>query len=414
MQTDVVIVGAGPAGSACALFLQQKGISATLIEKEEFPRQHVGESLTGECRNLFKKLGLEEEIASKGFMVKHGGRVFGPNGKTSFLVPLMARSQEKGQYPASAWQVRRDELDKVLLDAAKARGVQVIHGQALRPQPATDGSIHDLQIKSITGESIDIEARVLVDASGQATFLSNSGILSKKERGHYDKQVAFWGHVRGVIQEPGEESGNTLIFYRQRNHWAWFIPVDKETVSIGIIVPMDYFKQKKENPEAFFQREMNEINPSLSWRVRDSQLVGEVRAVSNYSYEIKHFTGNAYLCVGDAHRFIDPVISFGVHVALHEALKAAESIEEYLQGKLSGEEPFLAYQEYCERGTDVFQQIIDGFWEHPLAFAFLVHERYVEDFRDMFAGRVYGQSYAALEALRLLNAPKKQRVAIHA
>ncbi len=410
MKTDVAIVGAGPGGSACALFLQQRGISSVLIEKDTFPRLHVGESLTGECRTIFQKLGLEEEVTQRGFLVKHGGKVIGPDGRGSFPVPLMARTPE-GLRPATSWHVRRDEFDQMLVDTAIARGVTVVHGQALKPQPDADGAMHNLSIKTSAGHREEIQARVLVDASGQATFLSNSGMLGKKERGNYDKQLALWGHVRGALQDTGERSNNTLIFYQKKNHWSWFIPLDEKIVSIGIIVPADYFKQQKESPRDFFAREMGAINTDLSRRVRDVEILGEIHTVSNYSYHIKDFTGKAYLCVGDAHRFIDPVLSFGVHVALHEALKAAEVIEEYLQGKYDGQvNPFAGYQQYCEDGTDVFQQVIDGFWDHPLAFAFFVHERHVDDFRDMFAGRVYGQSYAGLEALRLLNGQKVQKV----
>jgi flavin-dependent dehydrogenase len=407
MKTDVAIIGAGPGGTSSALFLARRGIKSIIIEKELFPRFHVGESLTGECGNLLRMLGLEEEMNRRGNPIKYGVKVYGPDGKGTFWVPVMARSLEKGLYEASTWQVRRSDYDQMLLETAVARGVAFVHGQALKPLFDEDGSVHSLLIKTCDEQIEEVEAKVLVDASGQATFLSNSSITGKKERGKYDKQIAIFAHVKGAVRDPAKERDNTQIFYQKKNHWAWFIPIDKEVVSIGVVVPGAYFQSTREMKRDFFSREIRELNPDLARRVRQIEPVEEVYTISNYSYHIKEFTGKYYLCVGDAHRFIDPIFSFGVHVTIHEAYKAAEEIDAYLNSAHRDDQtnPFVAYQEYCEKGTDVFQDLLDGFWEHPLAFAFFAHERYVEDFRDMFAGRVYaGKSYAGLEALRTLNA----------
>lgn len=411
LKVDVAIIGAGPAGTATALFLQQRGIKPVLIEKELFPRFHVGESLTGAIVNFLQELGLKEEMDIHGHPVKYGGKFYGPDGKGVFQVPVMARLPEKGLQEASTWQVRRSDFDKMLLDAALARGAKFIRGQALRPLPDEEGAVHNLLIRTSEGEIEEVEAEVLVDASGCTTFLSNNGVIGKAERGRYDKQIAFFSHVRGAVRDVGKDSNATLVFYQKTNHWAWFIPLDQEVVSIGVVVPATYFQDRKETKEAFFKRELHEINPNLNRRICQVELVEEVRAASNYSYHVREFTGKSYLCVGDSHRFIDPILSFGVHIAFHEAYKAAEAIDKYLQGTFCNQaNPFIDYQKYCEKGADAFQEIIDGFWDHPLAFAFLAHNRYTEDFLDMFSGRVYnGVSYRGLEALRELNAHNHQR-----
>ena len=412
MKTDVAIIGAGPAGTASALFLARKGIQSTIIEKETFPRFHIGESLTGECGNLLRVLGLEEEMNRRNHPIKYGVNIYGPDGKGVFWVPVMARSPEKGLVEASTWQVRRSDYDQMLLDTALARGAKLVRGQVLKPYFDENGWAHNLLVKNLDGQTEEIEAKVLIDASGQATFLSTHGVTSKKERGKYDKQIAIFSHVKGAIRDPGKGSNNTFIFYQKTNHWAWFIPIDSEVVSIGVVVPTSYFQTSKQTKKDFFCHEILELNPDLTRRVQNIELVEDVHAVSNYSYHIKEFTGKSYLCIGDSHRFIDPIFSFGVHIAFHEACKAAEEIDAYLKGEYSEQpNPFAAYQKYCEDGADIFQEVLDGFWENPLAFAFLAHQRYVEDFIDMFAGRVYGgKDYQGLEVLRKLNASSREKL----
>ena len=133
-----------------------------------------------------------------------------------------------------------------------------------------------------------------------------------------------------------------------------------------------------------------------------SSLAEEVRAISNYSYHIKEFTGKGYLCVGDSHRFVDPIFSFGLHFAVSEAKMASEAIAAYLNGETrNAENPFLEYQNISERGQDIIQDLIDCFWEQPFAFAFIVHTRYTEDIIDIFAGRIYmDEPSPGLQAVR--------------
>lgn len=119
-------------------------------------------------------------------------------------------------------------------------------------------------------------------------------------------------------------------------------------------------------------------------------LVEEVRAISNYSYHIKKYTGKGFLCVGDSHRFVDPIFSFGLHFAVSEARLASEAIKKYLSGETAQKEnPLAAYQELTEKGQDVIQSLLDSFWNHPFAFAFFTHSRYRQDIIDIFAGRIY-------------------------
>lgn len=409
-KTDVVIIGGGPGGAASAIHLAKRGINSIIIEKEAFPRFHIGESMTGECGQAVRDLGLEAEMASIPKTIKHGVRVFGQGGKGSFWLPVMKRDENNELVKNFTWQVKRGDFDQMVLDKAVADGAEIVRGKATKALQREDGAVYGVEVRLDNGDTEVIEAEVVIDASGMATFLSTMGIAGKKERGKYDRQLAIYSHVKNAKRD---DEDNTLIFYEKKNHWAWFIPIDDETVSIGVVTPSDYYRESNEDMRDYYLREMHKINPALSKRVPDVTLVEDVRATTNYSYHIHDFTGKGFLCVGDAHRFIDPIFSFGLHFALKEASLAAEAIADYLHDGVGRdqENPFQAYQEYCELGMDTIQEVLDCFWHSPISFAFFAHSRYNEDFIDIFAGRIYQRKPSkGLQAVRKVNAKMNEQV----
>jgi flavin-dependent dehydrogenase len=401
MKTEVSIVGGGPAGTATALYLAVAGIPSTIVERVQFPRYHIGESLTGEAGNCLRNLGLEDEMKSRGHPIKHGVWVYGPSGKNSFWVPVKGWTPEIGLFDATTWSMPRCNFDQMLKDGAAARGVRWVEGDALEPI-YMDGAIRGVRARLATGAVEDIESEILVDASGQATFLYDKGAIGPKSRGNYDKQVAIFSQVTGAIRDSGCGNGNTHIFYQKKHHWSWFIPLDDEVTSVGVVVPTEYFRSKNESKSDFLAREARELNPEFTRRLEGTKWVEETRGISNYSYHIKEFTGDGFLCVGDSHRFIDPVFSFGVFFSMKEGQFAASAIKEHLATKCpKNGNPFTDYQRLCEQGQDVVQDMIDAFWEEPFAFAFAAHKLYTDDIIDIFAGRVYQDEVSpGLQALR--------------
>jgi len=403
MKTNVAIVGGGPGGTATAMFLSRFGISSTIVERETFPRFHIGESLSGECGNLLRTLGLEDKMTAHQFPVKRGVRVFG-RAATPWMVPVMARSPEGGLVPQSTWQVRRAEFDAMMLDEALGRGANIVRGTATEPIREQNGAIRGVRVTTESGGDEEIESDVLVDASGQRTWLAHQGVTGPKLLGRYRKQVAVFSHVKGALRDAGTAGNDTLIFYQERDHWAWFIPLSDEVVSVGVVIPGDYLASTGETKRDFLLRELHELNPNLRDRIFDIELVEETRAIPDYSYEVSDFTGPGFICIGDAHRFIDPIFSFGAFFTIKEAQLAATAIHEYLAGNApEGARPFAAHERLVNRGTDAIQDLIDGFWAEPLAFGVFAHQRYREDVIDLFAGRVYSEeSSRGREAIRRL------------
>jgi 1H-pyrrole-2-carbonyl-[peptidyl-carrier protein] brominase len=405
MKTEVAIIGGGPGGSTSAMYLLREGINPIIIEKDTFPRYHIGESMTGECGGVVRDLGLGEKMLKRNHPIKQGVKVFG---KHSWWVPVMARDGQGNLADQFTWQVRRSDFDKMMLDEAVSRGATLIHGQATKPLLNEDGSVRGIQVWTKDGKQLEIESEVLLDCSGQSTFLANQGVTGPKYLGSYDKQIAIFSQVVGGIRDNGDSrdlaKDNTLIFYKSKYHWAWWIPIDDEVVSVGVVSPAAYFLEQNESKRDYLTRELGELHPELSRRLPDIKLVEEARAIKNYSYQVKRFCGKGYVCIGDAHRFIDPIFSFGLYVTMKESQIAAPVIKAYLEGKNREQKnPFGEYQVYCEKGIDILEDALDGFWEHPFAFAYFVHNRYREFMIDVFAGRIYeGQPSPALEGFRQL------------
>lgn len=405
MKTDVLIIGGGPGGSAAAMFLLREGITPVILEQEEFPRFHIGESLTGEAAQVLRRLGLQEKMNTIGFPVKHGVRVWGTNATNSWYVKVSSRDQNWDLLNSTTWQVRRSQFDDMMLKEAQARGAKLLRGSATKALKKSDGSLRGIVIRHPDGTEEEMETKVVLDCSGQATFLANQKVTGPKYMGSYDKQVAFFSHVRGALRDTGTEGelapDNTHIFYQKKFHWSWFIPVDKEIMSVGMVTPRASFVEKKQTPDEYYRSELLKINPEIPRRLPKLDLVEKVHVIPNYSYQVRGFCGKGFICIGDSHRFIDPIFSFGLTVTMREAEFAAPLVRQYLEGKLADKEnPFAEYQIECEKGIDNLEDMIDLFWEQPFAFSTFVHFRYTEQMTDAFAGRIYSHEHQPSQSIQ--------------
>ena len=407
---DVVIIGGGPAGAASAMFLAREGIQSLIIEFKPFPRFHIGESLTGMGGKVLRDLGLDSEMYKRKHPTKQGVNVFGNSPRGSWFVPVTGRDENWVLFDWDTWQVRRSDFDKMMLDEAISRGASLLPAKVTKPLRNDDGSVRGVEVRMADGGIQEIESEVLLDCSGQATFLASSGVTGPKYLGNYDKQIAIFSQVTGAIRDNGGtreiHPDNTVILYQKKFHWAWFIPLDEEVVSVGVVSPRAYIQDKKESRRDFLIRELHEVHPELKRRIPEIKLVEDVHVIPNYSYQVNEFCGKGFICIGDAHRFIDPIFSFGVTVAMREAQVAAPLIKAYLEGANRDKvNPFAEHQLFAEKGADVLEDMIDFFWEQPFKFAFMVHLRYRDLITDMFAGRIYERqpSTGVIEIRKLLN-----------
>src|SRR5436309_776904 len=391
----VIIIGGGPAGAVTAMYLLRRGIRPVIIERDIFPRFHVGETMTGATAVALRELGLGDALDAQRYPIKHGVTFYGTDGKNAFWVPIMRRNNENVQVPNQTWSVMRSTFDQILFNGALERGAEWIRATAVAPIRQDDRVI-GLSVRTPSGITENLFSEVLIDASGSATFLANHRVTGPKLRGNYDKQIALFTQFSGTIRDSGSEAheqpGNVLLFYQKKNHWAWFIPVGDELTSVGVVFPAEYFKQAGLSKEEMVLRECRTMNAALSERLPDLTFSEQVYAAPNFSYRVMNYTGKGFLCVGDAHRFTDPIFAYGIFFAVQEGEFATEAIARFLSGenKTDGN-PFRDYEALCDQGNDIAQDFIDCLWEYPLAFQRMVVYKYREAIIDIFAGRIYGE-----------------------
>ncbi len=411
---EVIIIGGGPGGAATALYLIQAGIKPLIVERESFPRFHIGESLSGECGNAIRNLALDDQLVAQNYPIKYGVNVYNPQG-VPFWVEVKKRCPEtNAMIPNWTWSVTRSSFDKMLLDAALERGAEYMSCEAVAPL-RENGRVVGLQIRTPGGVLQDLRSEVLVDCSGQATFLANRGVTGPKVKGSYANQIGVFSQIGNMTldtgSEPSRSSGNTLIFYKERDHWAWTIPLKPDLVSVGVVAPAAYFKKQGIDKTEYLRREILSLNPELSRRVVDASFVEEVRSVTSYSYSTNKYAGPGFICVGDSHQFTDPIFSFGVFLAMKEGEFAAQAIGKHLgQDGERKSDPFVEYEEITTEGQDAIRDVIDTFWEYPLVFTQMVSGAAQDDITDLFAGRVYGdfmRNNASRAAMRRLLAQRR-------
>jgi flavin-dependent dehydrogenase len=216
--------------------------------------------------------------------------------------------------------------------------------------------------------------------------------------------------VRGSGPELPQQPGNTLLYYQGKHYWAWFIPVSDELTSVGVVFRADHFKKAGMSKEQMFLHECRHMTPVLSERLPDLTPQEPVHAIPNFSYQVRNYTGKGFLCVGDAHRFIDPIFAYGVYFGIQEGEFAADWIARHLSGEIKTDgNPFADFEALCDQGNEVVEDVIGVLWEYPLAFQRIVTWRDRAPALDLLSGRIYGEMGAtnpARIAMRKLMANK--------
>lgn len=319
---DVIVIGGGPAGSTAATTLAQAGRRVLLLEKEKFPRFHVGESLLPYNRKIFDDLGVWPKIAAAGFTRKRGAQFLMGNG--SHKVRLDFSKGSFTQYP-EAVQVERAKFDNILLRHAEENGAEV-REQCLVSE--TMVKEEHVAVKYRTPEGIEHEekSRFLVDASGLSNFTANREGQREYYSGH--KKIAIFGHYSGVIMDEGEMAGDILII-RRANSWFWMIPLERDKVSVGLVQDAADFKASGRDPQASFDDAVH-TTQVVQERMVNAKAITQGHVVTDFSYRNETLVSPRVVRAGDASGFIDPIFSSGVLLAMTSGQQGARAIHEAL------------------------------------------------------------------------------------
>ncbi len=320
---DVAVIGGGPAGSTAAILLARRGYRVIALEKARHPRFHIGESLLPMNLPVFERLGVLDKVRALGIFKP--GADFEADNERGYNTYAFARAI--GRSPPHAYQVWRQDFDKMLYDHARECGADAREGQEVVGVEQLGPRETRLRVRTDDGRSYEVHARYVIDASGRDAFLSSKRKLRRKNARH--QSAAIFGHFRGAELRAGEDAGNISI-YRFDYGWMWMIPLPDGVMSVGAVCRPDYLKRRKGRTLEFLLETLQQ-NPALWQRMQRALLIGDVRVTGNYSYDSKRMGGPGWVLIGDAFAFLDPVFSSGVYLAMSGAESAATAVDAALR-----------------------------------------------------------------------------------
>jgi FADH2-dependent halogenase len=362
-QYDVLVIGGGPGGSTAATLLARAGKRVLLLEKERFPRFHIGESLLPYNSRIFQELGIQSTLEAAGFTRKWGAQFHLADGSKS--LHLVFRNGRFTRETA-AFQVERATFDHVLLKQARASGADVREGWTVGKTWSSDTS-SGLEARDDKGVTHTFTGAFLIDASGRSNLTGNQQGLRKIHPRL--RKLAIFGHFAGVELDPGEKGGDTVIV-RLANKWFWLIPLSPGKVSVGCVIDQEDYAAGKENSEQLFES-LVESSPVLCQRMKDAKLLGALQTTSDFSYHNRHLVGPRLIRVGDAAGFMDPIFSAGVYLAMHSASLASKLILDSLARGDAGTRRLREYEKKVFRAMRLYWDMVERFYTTPFLEVFM-------------------------------------------
>ena len=362
---DVLIIGGGPAGASTAAILAEHGHKVLVLEREKFPRYHIGESLIPFTYGPLERLGVIPKMKSSGFTKKFSVSFVQPDGRKS--VPFYFHTRYDVNTIAQTWQVTRAEFDVMMLDNAREKGAEVREETTVTKLLKNDsGRVIGVEIQDREGRRQPLFAKLVVDASGKEAFASNRE--GWRVGDPYLNKVAVWTYYKGSKREAGMDEGATTIAFVPDKGWFWHIPLHDDRVSVGIVAEGKYLTRGGvRDPKEIFQREIGE-NKWIEEHLSAGTCEGEYWLTSEYSRHSKFGASPGLLLVGDAFAFLDPVFSSGVMLALKSGVMAGDAIHAALAAKDVSPERFADYASQLRAGVENMRKLVYAFYNPDFSF----------------------------------------------
>jgi flavin-dependent dehydrogenase len=385
MQTvDVVVIGAGPAGTVAASYLKKQGYSVTILEKEKFPRFQIGESLLPCCMQHLDESGLLKYIEPIGFQKKTGAAFMKGEKRCEFFF-----SEQFTKGWTWTWQVKRADFDSALAEGAKTNGVDVnFECEVLKVDCSAD--LQKIDYKDINENIHQIESRFIIDSSGYGRVLPRLFDLSKPSS--FTPRGAVFSHLED--KNRTEKASNNIFVHSFDNNrsWIWAIPFSDGSTSVGIVGDKEKIMELAENGGEKYKDFIRNFD-DLKGRFQDSEFKFEPRNILGYSIGVKKMFGEGFVLSGNSTEFLDPIFSSGVTFATASGLLSAKMVHKHLQGETVDWK--TEYEDVIQKGIDVFRSYVSGWYSgdfQTIVFAKEIDDGFKNQICSVLAGYVWDQS----------------------
>lgn len=350
---DIIIIGGGPGGSTLGALLAKQGRDVAIVEKENFPRFRIGESLLPMSMDILRQTGVYDKILNSGKYI----RKFGAQFVDHRLNEEVLFDFELNRNPAhgSAFEVERSKFDHDLLDHAVECGVTLYMPEKVEHVDFLGDCV---QIRTNKQE---MGARYIADASGRISFLGQK-LRMRQPNTDLINNFAVFAHFENVKRKAGKREGDIIIGILPNQAWSWTIPFIGNLTSVGIVTASKLIDRS--NLESFIEKSLK-CTPILEDMMKEAKRVTEVQMISNYSHTSEAMVGERWISVGDAAVFLDPIFSSGVHMSMSAATFASKVINDAFDRNLSLATPGLGdeYESKLRRGTSRFHGMIRRFYD---------------------------------------------------
>ncbi len=394
-QHDVIVIGGGPGGATASAVLASKGRNVVVLEKDKFPRYHVGESLLPYCYFPLDRLGLIPKMKASHFPKKYSVQFVSMEGRLS--VPFYF-FQHWDHEAANTWQVLRSEFDQMLLDNSREKGAEVIEEITARELIWKDGAVVGVKAVTKSGEAREFHAPMTIDATGRDMFAISRN--NWQVRDPYLNKIAIWTYYKDAMRDPGLDEGATTVAFVPDKGWFWYIPLPDGMTSVGVVAEKDYLYRDSRDLATIYQREVA-AQPWIKEHVACGQQTGQYYVTGEFSYRSRHCSANGLVLTGDAFGFLDPVFSSGVFLALRGGELVADTVDAALTEGDTSAARFAEYGESMNKGIEAMRKLVYCFYNNNFSFKdFLMKNPTMKgDLTDCLIGNLYRDFDPMFEAM---------------